>query len=99
MAVQINLNKDGLQKKGFLGFSWTTLFFGFFVPLFRGDTKWFIVMLILSFLSFGLAQLILCFLYNGIYTKSLLEKGYKPADDFAKQVLINRGFIAEDTTV
>ena len=27
---------NGLMKKGFIGFSWTYLFFGGLVPLFRG---------------------------------------------------------------
>ena len=72
MAQMIVLEKNGIQKKSFIGFSWTTFFFGFFVPLIRGDIKWFLIMLILSFLSFGLAQFILCFLYNKCYTVNLL---------------------------
>ena len=32
------INKStGIQKDGFYGYSWTTLFFGPFVPLFRAD--------------------------------------------------------------
>ncbi len=46
MATTINLKKDNLIKKGFVGFSWTTLFFGFLVPIIRGDVRWTIVMFI-----------------------------------------------------
>jgi hypothetical protein len=53
MAVRVNLiNKDGVTRKGVLGFSWTTFFFGFFVPLFRGDWLRGIAMLFLSILPF-----------------------------------------------
>ena len=91
MAQMIVLEKNGIQKKSFVGFSWTTFFFGFFVPLIRGDIKWFLIMLILSFLSFGLAQFILCFLYNKFYTINLLEQGYKPADDYSENILNMKG--------
>ena len=37
MAIEVNLEKYGYKKKGFLGFSWTAFFFNFFVPLFRLD--------------------------------------------------------------
>ncbi len=93
MAQMIVLEKNGIQKKSFVGFSWTTFFFGFFVPLIRGDIKWFLIMLILSFLSFGLAQFILCFLYNKFYTVNLLEKGYSPADEFSRSILKIKGII------
>ena len=42
MAIQINLEKSGYKKKAFLGFSYTTFFLNFLVPLFRGDAKRFI---------------------------------------------------------
>ena len=93
MAQMIVLEKNGIQKKSFIGFSWTTFFFGFFVPLIRGDIKWFLIMLILSFLSFGLAQFILCFLYNKFYTVNVLEKGYSPADEFSRSILKIKGII------
>lgn len=91
MAKIIMLEKNGVQKQGFVGFSWTMFFFGFFVPLFRGDFKWLLITLILMFLSFGLAQFILCFLYNKFYTINLLEQAYKPADDYSENILNMKG--------
>ena len=39
MAIKVRLEKDGELKNAFVGFSWTTFFFGFWVPLFRGKLK------------------------------------------------------------
>ena len=43
MAIEVNLEKYGHKKKGFLGFSWTAFFFNFLVPIFRADFKWFLI--------------------------------------------------------
>ena len=43
MAIEVNLEKYGHKKKGFLGFSWTAFFFNFLVPVFRADFKWFLI--------------------------------------------------------
>ena len=41
-------NEFGSKKVVKIGFSWTVFFFGSLVPLFRGDLKWFFIMLIAS---------------------------------------------------
>ena len=45
MAVKVKLEKDGFKKDAYVGFSWTTFFFGFWVPSFRLDLKGFLVFL------------------------------------------------------
>lgn len=85
-------NSAGLIKQVKLGFSWTMLFFGIFVPLFRGDLKWTILSLILVIITSGLAWLFLPFVYNRMYIKSLLEKGWYPADEMSRNALISKGF-------
>jgi len=38
-GFKVDLEKDGKKESGFMGFSWTLLFWGFWVPLFRGRKK------------------------------------------------------------
>ncbi len=57
-------NNVGVVKECKVGFSWTTLFFGLFVPLLRGDFKWSAIMFILACLTFGLSWLVMPFIYN-----------------------------------
>jgi hypothetical protein len=86
MAQRIMMkHKDtGVVKTGFYGFSWTTLFFGFFPALFRGDyitfIGGFVIYLILAIATFGILPLIIsiiwAFIYNKYFTTKLLERGY-----------------------
>ncbi|WP_223822960.1 HrgC protein [Helicobacter pylori] len=94
VATTINLKKDNLIKKGFVGFSWTTLFFNFFVPIIRGDVKGAVIMLITASFTFGLFNIVLAFIYNKQYTTRLLESGYEPADEYSRGILRSRGIIA-----
>lgn len=84
-------NQVGVVKPVKLGFSWTMLFFGFFVPLLRGDIKWTILSVVLSLITSGLAWLILPFFYNKSYIKGLLYAGWLPADESSKNALIAKG--------
>lgn len=50
--MQVTLTNDsGVRKEVKLGFSWTVLFFGFFVPLFRNDFKWAAIMFAAALIS------------------------------------------------
>ena len=84
---------SGVIKEAPIGFSWTTLFFGFIVALIRGDIKWTIIQIILSIISLGIANLVMPFIYNKIYVKELLEKGYAPADEGIKNLLSSKGIM------
>jgi hypothetical protein len=68
---------DGRIKKAPVGFSWTALFFGCWVPLLRGDWKYFFIMLVAAMFTIGLSQLVFCFLYNKWYIEKLVESGFK----------------------
>ncbi|WRF26043.1 HrgC protein [Helicobacter pylori] len=94
VATTISLKKDNLIKKGLVGFSWTTFFFGFFVPIIRGDARWAIVMVVAALFTFGLSNIVFAFIYNKQYTTRLLESGYEPTDEYSRGILRSRGMIA-----
>ena len=90
--MKLNLkNQFGAIKTVKLGFSWTMLFFGFFVPLFRGDWKWAILSFLLPFVTACTSLFILPFLYNKMYIKDLIVKGWTPADDTSANILKAKG--------
>ena len=72
-------HQNGMTKECPVGFSWTTLFFSFFVPIFRGDLKWLIIMIIADVITAGIAWLAFPFFYNKKYIEDLIEKGYIPS--------------------
>ncbi|WRA05420.1 HrgC protein [Helicobacter pylori] len=94
VATTISLKKDNLIKKGLVGFSWTTFFFGFFVPIIRGDARWAIVMVVVTLFTFVLSNIVFAFIYNKQYTTKLLESGYEPTDEYSRGILQSRGMIA-----
>ena len=83
MAKKVTLKNPstGLMKQGFYGYSWTYLFFGFFVPLFRGELGVGALHLLFTLFTGGLWQLIVSFLYNNQYMTRMLEKGYVLSDE------------------
>lgn len=82
-------NQTGAIKTAPTGFSWTMLFFGCFVPLFRGDFKWFLISLIAGFVTFGISWLVMPFIYNKRYIANLLEMGFVPSDENSQRQLVS----------
>ena len=78
MANEIRLkhNESGLTKIGCYGFSWTYLFFGFFVPLTRGELGVAGLHILFAFCSFGISNIIFAFIYNKQYLQRQMEKGW-----------------------
>ena len=66
----------GQLKNGYYGFSWTYWFFGWFVPLFRGELGVAALHLLFSVCTFGLWQFVVSFLYNKQYTNRLITQGF-----------------------
>ena len=64
MATEILIKHKGsdMTKKGFYGFSWTYLFFGFFVPLFRGELGVGALHIVFAIFSFGISNIIFAFI-------------------------------------
>jgi len=58
------------------GFSWTTLFFGFFPALLRGDWIGVVFHVGACLLTFGVAGLVLPFFYNRMFERRLRERGF-----------------------
>jgi len=78
MSVRINLEKDGKKESGFMGFSWTLLFWGFWVPLFRGRKKDFLLFFLFFLVKIGL--IVLTFKEQSGAQRSVLMFGfYKPS--------------------
>jgi hypothetical protein len=87
VAVMIKNPKTGMVKNGYVGFSWTYFFFGFFVPLFRGELGVGALHLIFNIFTFGIWQLIVSFLYNKQYMTRMLESGWVFEDNETKVAL------------
>lgn len=85
-------NQIGATKEIKIGFSWTTLFFGCFPAMFRGNWKWAIIMILAAIATSGLSWFVFPFFYNRLYIKDLLNNGYRPLDDNGIAYLRNKNF-------
>ena len=92
--MKIELANDiGQVKKCKVGFCWTGLFFGIFVPLLRGDWIGLLIMLIVDIITFSIAWLVWPFMYNRKYINRMLEKGYYPSNKRDYDILAAKRFI------
>lgn len=89
MRINLKHKNSGAVRQTKLGFSWTKLLFGCLPALFRGDFKFFLIML----LTTPIGPIIFAFIYNKLYIKNLLEKGYHHADDMSRNALVQKGII------
>lgn len=106
MYVNLKNKKTGEVKQVKVGFSWTEFFFGWWVPLFRGDWFWFLIqlaatvvatlpMIFMFPLSFGgVVSLVFSFIYNKLYAQRLIEHyHYTPVSDTDYQILLQHGIV------
>jgi hypothetical protein len=80
-SVLLKSTHSGLTKKGYTGWCWTYFFFGFLVPIVRGEIGIGLMHLVFSLFTFGIFQIVMTFLYNKQYTSRLLESGWEFADN------------------
>ena len=90
--IRIIHSVSGIAKSGYVGFSWTYLLFGWFVPVIRGELGIGSLHLVITFVSFGLSQLVFPFLYNRQYMNRMLTTGWAldsndPNYDIAREKL------------
>ena len=89
MSVKFQLKKDAYMKKGAVGFSYTTYFWEFFVPIFRGDGKGLLMLLIARILLLSPRYLIKYFFRNFIFNpNSLLTKILTPLLDIKYKYIV-----------
>ncbi|MBU6496972.1 MAG: hypothetical protein KGJ41_03965 [Rhodospirillales bacterium] len=83
-SVMIQHTTSGLTKKGFYGYSWTYLLFGWLVPIFRGEIGIGFLHLVLTVVTVGVFQVVMPYLYNRQYTSRQLANGWVLADSTEK---------------
>ena len=101
------VNASGQMKEVKVGYSWTTFFFGYLIPLFRGDMRNFWIAFGISCVCDAANVIIpgipviihviynIAYLapqYNKLYTKFLVRKGYRAASDADVQALRSNGY-------
>lgn len=74
--ITLKHKDSGIRKTARLGWSWTYCYFGFWVPVFRGEILIAVLHLIITIMTIGLFQLIWSFIYNKQHITRLLTNGW-----------------------
>lgn len=96
-VVMVN-EKDRKVKDSPAGFSWTTLIFGMWPALLRGDFLGALVILIISAgtgfnpVLYVLASILISIFYNYTYISRKISKGYELPTDNSKELLKKHGY-------
>ena len=77
----------GQLKTGYYGYSWTYLFFGWWVPLLRGELGVAALHLLFSLFTLGIWQFIVSFLFNIQYTNRKISEGFKLSGSPSENIL------------
>jgi len=98
MAYAVITVSNGIElKKVPLGFSWTTFFFSGIPALLRQDWLPGILIIVANVFTWGIAGIVMAFIYNKMYAKSLFEKGFTiqslPLGQTAESVKSYLGYI------
>ena len=79
--VLIKHTQSSIVKSGYIGYCWTYLFFGWIVPIFRGEIGISALHLLFTLITVGLFQFVMSFLYNKQFMIRQLTNGYELSDE------------------
>ncbi len=74
--VYLKHKDSGLPKTARIGWCWTYVYFGWLVPMFRGEIVMGLLHLVFSVITLGLFQVIWSFLYNKQHLTRLMSSGW-----------------------
>jgi len=99
MNIQLQNKITGAVEETATGYSWTSLLFGGFVPIVRGDWGSLFKLIGLTIITLGIYHFVFAATYNKQYLKNMIMKGFSPANEQAEMYLqINGLYIPQKVT-
>jgi len=87
MKIQLKNKHTGAVEETPIGYSWTCLLFGGFVPIIRGDWGSLFKLVGLTIITLGIYHFVFAATYNKQYLKNMIMKGFTPANEQAEMHL------------